>query len=175
MSQAIITNIETNAANITPAQMREVAQNVFDAHTGGLVTYDNKGNQRGFIMSIGFASKDERVRVMAELFAKQCSNGDYGNLMREVLKEKIVSVAQAEIIEMMLGKARRPSKETARQFCAVIEGVQAKAKEKAEAKGVEYKEPKGKKMVLINMVGELSALIGKEDTTADDAARTIQG
>ena len=168
-------NAETTAANITPVQMREVAQNVFDAHTRGLVTYDNKGNERGFIMSIAFASKDERVRVTAELFAKQCMNGDYGNLMREVLKEKIVSTAQAEIIEMMLGKARRPSKDTARQFCEIIEGVQLKAKEKAEAKGAEYKAPKGKKMVLINMVGELHALIGRADTTAADAERTIEG
>lgn len=167
-------SIQTQTAQtLTAAQAGELAMNVFNATTSSLVTYDNKGNSRSFTMSIGFASKDERVRIMAELFAKQCENGDYGNLIREVLKEKIVSVAQAEIIEMMLGKARRPSKETARQFCAIIEGVQEKAKEKAEAKGVDYKEPKGKKLVLINMVGELSALIGKADTSKDDANRTI--
>ena len=76
--------------------------------------------------------------------------------------------AQALVINMMLGQARRPSKATARSFCAIIEGLAALA----YAAG---KPPKGKKLVLINMVGELSALIGKEDTSADDAARTIQG
>lgn len=158
MSQAIINTVHSNVT----------ALDVFQATTAGLVTYDKKGNSRSFTMSIGFASKDERTRVMAELFAKQCESGNYGNLMREVLAEGIVPKGQREVIEMLLGSARRPSKATARNFCAIIEGLAAKI----VASG---KEIKGKKMVLINMVGELSALIGKEDTTADDAARTIEG
>lgn len=144
------------------------AIDAFDATTSSLVTFDKKGNSRSFTMSIGFASKDERTRVMAELFARQCESGNYGNLMREVLAEGIVPKGQREVIEMLLGSARRPSKATARNFCAIIEGLAAKV----IASG---KELKGKKLVLINMVGELSALIGKEDTSKDDAARTIEG
>jgi hypothetical protein len=156
-----ITHNTPVAAAITPVE-------VLSALTSGMVTYDKKGNSRNFEMSLAFASKDERTRLMVEIFAKQCESGNYGNLIVEVLKEGIVPKAQALVINMMLGQQRRPSKATARNFCAIIEGLV----EHAKALG---KEPKGKRMVLINMVGELSALIGKEDTTADDAARTIEG
>jgi len=157
-----MSNINTVAAIATQA----TAVEVFSALTNGMVTYDKKGNSRNFEMSLAFASKDERTRLMVEIFAKQCECGDYGNLIREVLKEGIVPKAQALVISMLLGSARRPSKATARSFCAIIEGLHAHAVAVGKA-------PKGKKMVLINMVGELSNLIGKEDTTAADAARTI--
>jgi hypothetical protein len=129
-------------------------------------TVDKKGNIRGFEMSLAYASKDERTRLMMEIFAKQCMHGDYGNLMREVLNEGIVPKAQRVVIDMMLGSARRPSKATARNFCAIIEGLYALAVANGKA-------PKGKKMALINMVGELSLLIGKEDSAKHDAERTV--
>jgi len=160
MSQAITTLANTNTA-IT-------ALEVFDAVTRTMTTTDKKGNVRGFEMSLAYASKDERTRLMMEIFARQCNNGDYGNLMREVLSEGIVPKGQRVVIEMMLGAARRPSKATARNFCAIIEGLHAMLVATGKA-------PKGKKMVLMNMVAELSQLIGKEDTSKDDAARTIQG
>lgn len=153
-------------SNITPVAAAIAPIEVLHALTAGMVTYDKKGNKRNFEMSLAFASKDERTRLMVGIFAKQCENGDYGNLIREVLSEGIVPKAQALVINMMLGTARRPSKATTRSFCAIIEGLVELAKANGKA-------PKGKKMVLINMVMELSALIGKEDTTADDANRTI--
>src|SRR6476660_7516501 len=137
---------------ITNTQVNTVE--ILSAVTHSMVTYDKKGNKRNFEMSLAFASKDERTRLMVEIFAKQCENGDYGNLIREVLSEGIVPKAQALVINMLLGQARRPSKATARSFCAIIEGLHAHAV-------VMGKAPKGKKMVLINMVGALSNLIGK--------------
>lgn len=161
MSQAIaqITNVQ--AAQVT-------ALDVFTETTRYMTTTDTKGNVRGFAMSIAFASKDERTRLMTELFAKQCNAGNYGPLLHEVLSEGIVPKGQREVIEMMLGASRRPSKATTRSFCAIIEGLHAKLVNTGKA-------PKGKKMVLMNMVAELSNLIGKEDTSAADAARTIEG
>jgi len=138
----------------------------FHAVADSMVTFDKKGKSRGFAMSIAFAAKDERTRLMTEIFARQCESGNYGPLINEVLAEGIVPKGQREVIEMMLGAARRPSKATTRSFCAIIIGLHDKLVSLD-------KTPKGKKMVLFNMVTELSALIGKEDTTADDAARTL--
>lgn len=153
-------------SNSTPVVAAEVVS--FDEATRSMVTYDKKGNSRNFEMSLAFASKDERTRLMVEIFAKQCESGNYGNLIREVLSEGIVPKAQALVINMLLGQARRPSKDTARAFCKIIDGLHSHAVAVGKA-------PKGKRMVLINMVGELSNLIGKEDTTDADAARTIEG
>jgi hypothetical protein len=155
--------------NTAPSIVGEITvSDALSNATSHMITFDKKGNPRCFEMSISFASKDERQRLMMEIFAKQCMDGNYGNLMREVLNEGIVPKAQRLVIDMMLGQARRPSKATARSFCMIIEGLHALAVSNGKA-------PKGKKMVLISMVAELSALIGKDDTAKDDAARTIEG
>src|SRR6478609_6437385 len=147
----------SNITYNTPTAQAVTPVEVLSALTSSMVTYDKKGNSRNFEMSLAFASKDERTRLMVEIFAKQCESGNYGNLINEVLKEGIVPKAQALVINMMLGQARRPSKATARSFCAIIEGLHQLAVDSGKA-------PKGKRMVLINMVMELSNLIGKEDT-----------
>jgi len=149
-----------------PVAAPVTALETFNTVVSALTTTDKKGNVRGFMMSIAYASKDERGRLTSELYAKQCLHGDYGMLMRDVLAEGIVPKGQREVIELMLGASRRPSKATARNFCAIIEGLH----DKLVAAG---KAPKGKKQALINMVAGMSALIGREDTSADDAARTI--
>ncbi len=130
-----------------------------------LTTTDNKGNVRGFVRSIAFASKDARWGVASQIYEAQCKAGRYGQLIRDTLDEGIVGKGQREVIDMMLTSGS-PSKSTARMFCAIVLGLADKATNAG-------KPAKGKKQFLINMVAALSAMIGVEDNAAADAKRTV--
>ncbi len=162
--QASIAN--QSAANVTAEQAHALAMSTFSAVTSSLTTTDKKGKVRDFTSSVAFASKDGRWEMAATLWLNQAKAGRFGALIFAALDEGVVTKAQADVFRAIL--PRNPNKDEARMVCRAVRTFADLAISNGKA-------AKGKKQYLINLIGALSVHIGEADTTAADAARTIQG
>lgn len=122
--------------------LRTQAMGVVQSFTNSLSTIDKKGNRVSFERSIAFASKDARLNMAATVYAKQCDAGRFGRLVKDSLAGGVLSKAQRELFDAMIG-AGDPNKETTRQFCAAVVALFAD------------KPAKGQKAFYVGMIRDL--------------------
>jgi hypothetical protein len=141
---------QTNAlSEVTVSTVRDTSLRVVAAFTNGLTTVDKKGNRVSFERSLAFASKDARLDMAGKVYAKQCEAGRYDRLVKDSLAGGVLSKAQRELFEAMIGIGAA-NKAITQQYCAAVVHMD----DLARADG---KVPKGQKAFFVGMLRQLHA------------------
>lgn len=105
---------------VTESGSAQFAVELFTAQSNALATTDKKGNRVSFERSIVYASKDARAEMATAIYEKQVNNGIYGPLLIDAVAGGLLTKAQREVADVLMGSARNISKASAISLCQII-------------------------------------------------------